>query len=178
MTHPSPRFCPQCGAGIAVGQNFCRSCGVPLRVPTEEEIGLPSMAPTTSGRLHLLVEVIGEAFRSGLRYLWPSPGDGRSSEHRLQQCWRWGLIAFWAGLAAQLGEVMGFILMFVGVALMAYARGFFGSSERSDVIPQTGFSRFDDPPKGTAHPPPDLSAAPPRPGGNPPTRFSDQDRLK
>ncbi|RMG50980.1 MAG: zinc ribbon domain-containing protein [Acidobacteria bacterium] len=143
MTHRIPPACPRCGARITAGQNFCRSCGLPLRLAFDEGAGLPPMASTASGKLHLLIKVIGEALGSGLRYLSPSAGGESPAGHRLRQCWRWGFIAFWAGLAAQLGEVMGFVLMAIGLGLMAYARGLFRTGERSDALAEATFPQSD-----------------------------------
>jgi hypothetical protein len=77
------------------------------------------------------VDALTDAVQTGVQHI-KSPSlttsDGNLHISRYRQ---WGLIAFWAGVAALLGVKMGIILILAGIGMMAYARGFFGSVKKA-----------------------------------------------
>jgi hypothetical protein len=119
-------YCQNCGAHITAEQNFCRACGTNLRTLSES---FPGYSPTWSaprGRWQIIIDAVTDALRSGFHYVFQPSTAGLESESQTSRFKRLGFIAFWAGLAALMGDFMGVVLILTGIGLMAYARGFFG----------------------------------------------------
>ncbi|MBI3949098.1 MAG: hypothetical protein HY314_01380 [Acidobacteria bacterium] len=89
--------------------------------------------------MQIIVDVVTDAVRSGLQFISQKPMASLDGQDRASRFRRWGLIAFWAGLAALLGIHMGIILILVGIGLMAYARGFFGPVKESPSVREGDF---------------------------------------
>jgi hypothetical protein len=136
-------YCPNCGALTAAEQNFCRSCGANLRAFSET---YPGPSPTQFAfrpRWQLIVESVTDALRTGFEYAFQRSTASLREESQASWFHRWGLIAFWVGLAALIGDFMGFLLIVAGIGLMAYARGFFGPVRET---PSARTSEFQAPP--------------------------------
>jgi len=74
----------------------------------------------------MIVDAVTDALRTGFQHISQRPTANLADEGQASRFRRWGLLAFWAGLAALLGNHVGVILILTGIGLMAYARGFFG----------------------------------------------------
>ncbi len=119
-------YCFNCGAHTTPGQNFCRACGSNLKNGPENVARPSSTKLTPSRRLQIMADTVTHALRSGMRTISRPPTSHLDGHYRADRFRHWGLIAFWAGLAALLGNYVGVILVLTGIGLMAYARGFFG----------------------------------------------------
>lgn len=126
-------FCYNCGAHATPGQKFCRACGVHLSqmLPHEPVAAWP---PTrSSSRWQILTDVLTDAIQTGLQYIrnpLPAMSDRPPQSVRYRH---WGLLAFWAGVAALLGVQIGIVLIVAGIWMMAYARGFFSPAPQANA---------------------------------------------
>lgn len=119
-------YCHNCGSSIIPEQNFCRACGTNLHAVSELSPGHPPIWSSPQRRWQIIVDAVTDAFRTGTQFLSQQPTAGLGEEGPASQFRRWGMIAFWVGLAALLGNHIAVILILAGIGLMAYARGFFG----------------------------------------------------
>jgi len=121
-----PMYCHNCGSHTIPGQNFCRACGTNLHAFSEISPGYPPVWSPPQRRWQIIVDTVTDAFRAGTQFLSQQPTAGLGEQGPASQFRRWGMIAFWVGLAALLGNHIAVILILAGIGLMAYARGFFG----------------------------------------------------
>lgn len=126
-------FCFNCGYHATPGQKFCRACGVSLGA-TLEHGSMSAWTPTpASSRWQILVDSLTDAVQTGLQYIrnpLPSTPDRPPQSMRYRH---WGLMLFWAGVAALLGVQAGVILMVAGICMIAYARGFFSPIKKANT---------------------------------------------
>jgi hypothetical protein len=155
MSQQQPTYCFHCGAHIALEQNFCRACGTYLRSASEPSSGDPPTWSEPRRRWQIIIDAVADALRSGVQSISQQPTaglDGQGQESRFR---RWGILAFWAGLAALMGFHAGVVLILTGIGLMAYARGFFGLVPGTPAVRRP--SEFQPPPFRETIYSPDLS---------------------
>jgi hypothetical protein len=131
-------YCHNCGSHTIPGQNFCRACGANLRAFPESSPG-PLTGSAPQRRWQIIVDAVTDALRTGTQILSQQPTAGLAEQGPASRYKRLGLIAFWAGLAALLGNHIAVILILVGIGLMAYARGFFGPLRQGPPARTTEF---------------------------------------
>lgn len=135
-------YCPNCRAPTMPEQNFCRACGTNLRAFPAGSAG-PGVVVSSQRRWQIIVDVVTDALRIGTQFLSGRPTADLNEPGLASRYSRLGLIAFWAGLAALLGNHVGVILIATGIGLMAYARGFFGPLRRG---PEADTTKLQNPP--------------------------------
>jgi hypothetical protein len=92
--------------------------------------GTPPTWSAPSNKRRIILDAVTDAFRTGINYISYRETAGLDQKNRDSRYDRWGRVAFWAGLAALLGYQTGVVLILLGIGLMAYARGFFGSVQK------------------------------------------------